>query len=106
MSIRKILDGLQTYDQAKIDKGKTARAGAASGQDAGAARTEAASGDKVSLSPEAKLAGVALGTAQAAPDVRRDRVEAIKARIADGTYAVDSKKIAEKLVGEDLDIYG
>lgn len=40
--------------------------------------------------------------AMATPDVREDRVAAIKAKMAEGTYKVDSEKIANGMVREAL----
>ncbi len=60
-----------------------------------------AKSDKVSVSPEALLRTEAYKTAMTAADVRQERVNAIKARIADGTYTIDTKKIAMALLTED-----
>ncbi len=37
------------------------------------------------------------------PDVRRDRIEALKQRISSGTYRIKSEKIASQLIGETLE---
>ncbi|MDL2307741.1 flagellar biosynthesis anti-sigma factor FlgM [Desulfovibrio sp. OttesenSCG-928-C06] len=60
--------------------------------------TPADSGDKVSLSTSA-LRDVVTQEATNAPEVRQDRVDAIKARINSGTYNIDSRDIASKLLG-------
>jgi negative regulator of flagellin synthesis FlgM len=100
MQIKNLIDGLGPYDKAKLekaesDKAKARRGDKAAGKDAG---------DKVSLSPEAKLRTEAYKAAQDAPEVRHDKVAAIKAQIASGEYTVDSRKIAEKLVRDELDL--
>lgn len=60
-----------------------------------------AQGDRVSVSPEAMLRTEAHKAANATPDVRQEKVDAIKASLADGTYSMDSKHIAQKLLAED-----
>lgn len=57
-----------------------------------------AEGDRVSLSQSARLHTLAYAEAGKAPDVRKDKVEELKARIASGDYTTDDRKIAEKLV--------
>ncbi len=64
-------------------------------------RQPAKSSDKVSVSPEAMLRTEAYKTAMTSADVRQERVNAIKARIADGSYTIDTKKIAMALLTED-----
>lgn len=54
------------------------------------------------ISGKAKEAAKAKSVATATPDVREDKIAALKARIADGSYKVDSKAIADKMVDEHL----
>lgn len=61
------------------------------------------SGSQVEISERAQLMNKAAETAKGAPDVRRDRVEALKAQILNGTYRIDSESVAEKLLQEHLD---
>jgi negative regulator of flagellin synthesis FlgM len=58
--------------------------------------------DRVSLSPQARELLNAQKALAAIPDVREEKVEAIKARIADGTYRIDSEQIAAKMIREPL----
>jgi len=58
--------------------------------------------DRVSLSLQARELLKAQKALAAIPDVRADKVEAIKARIADGTYRIDSEQIAAKMIREAL----
>jgi negative regulator of flagellin synthesis FlgM len=58
--------------------------------------------DRVSLSPQARELLNAQRALAAIPDVRAEKVEAIKARIADGTYRIDSEQIAAKMIRESL----
>jgi negative regulator of flagellin synthesis FlgM len=59
-------------------------------------------GDRVELSPLAKDLQKAAEVAQATPDVRADKVAALKAKIESGTYEVDSKKVASKMIVDSL----
>ena len=61
-------------------------------------------GDRISVSPEARLMTEAYRTAMNTTDIRQDKVDAIKERIASGSYSVDAKNIAEKMLQSDADI--
>lgn len=54
--------------------------------------------DKVSLSQAARLTAEAM----AQPEVRMDKVEAIRSQIALGTYKVDPQKIAAAMIASLL----
>ena len=62
-------------------------------------------GDRVNVSPEAKLLQEAHTAATNAPEVRQDRVNALKAQVEEGTYKPDSKKIAAKLVESEAQLF-
>ena len=49
-----------------------------------------------------RVKGIATGT----PDVRDDRVAALKRKIAEGSYQVDSDAIADRMVDEHLKMSG
>ncbi|MBQ7585545.1 MAG: flagellar biosynthesis anti-sigma factor FlgM, partial [Desulfovibrionaceae bacterium] len=53
----------------------------------------------------AKLFMEAKQAAQAAPDVRTDRVEALKPLVQSGTYPLDSKKIAADLIATEPGLF-
>ncbi len=63
------------------------------------------SGDRASVSPEAKLRAEGFSAALAAPEVRAERVDALKAKIAAGDYQIDARNIAEKMLKEDADLF-
>lgn len=63
-------------------------------------------GDRVSLSDEAKLRTEAYSAALAAPDVRQEKVDALKSKVESGEYQVDSRAVAEKLLKEEQDLFG
>ncbi len=58
--------------------------------------------DRVTLSPRAREFNEARRTLAGIPDVRADKVDAVKNRIADGSYRIDSEKIAAKMIREAL----
>ena len=62
-------------------------------------------GDTLHLSPEARLLAVARSTAMQADDVRQERVDILKAQVEDGTYKIDSQKIATKLLQDEAVLF-
>jgi negative regulator of flagellin synthesis FlgM len=54
--------------------------------------------DSVELSETARALTTATQSVAGAADVRQDRVAAIKAAIANGTYSVDSRTLARSMV--------
>ena len=59
-------------------------------------------GDVVQLSERARLAARATELAQAAPEVRQDKVDDLKARINAGTYNVSGQVVAEALLRKSV----
>lgn len=64
--------------------------------DSGAAKSE--------ISGKARDMAQARAVAQAAPDVREDKIAALRERIAQGKYSVDAQKVADRLVDEHLEM--
>lgn len=64
--------------------------------------TAVRSGAEVEISDTAKLMRQASDIAQGSADIRRDKIAALKKSIQDGTYEVDAREIAERLVEEHL----
>jgi negative regulator of flagellin synthesis FlgM len=54
--------------------------------------------DAVTISDNARSIAAATKAVSDAPEVREDRVNALKASIAAGTYSVDSRRLASKLI--------
>ena len=100
MEIKNKLGNLDPYvkteqsESASLDKAR---------RRAEAARTE--SGDRASVSPEAKLRAEGYSAALAAPEVRAETVAALKAKIAAGEYQIDPRNIAEKMLKEDAELF-
>lgn len=59
--------------------------------------------DFLEISQTGKDYQIAKSAVQAAPDIREDRVEAIKQQLASGTYDVTGQDIAERLVERYFD---
>ncbi len=70
-----------------------------------AAQATGAEADRISVSHDALLLTEALRTAQSAPDVREDKIAAIRSRIANGTYNIDARLIAGNIVKEDPGLF-
>lgn len=101
MEIKNYIKGLDPY-KVKMDQAdKNARA--KKGGDSGS--SEGSSGDKISLSNEAKLRTEAYQTAISAPEIRQAKVNAIKEQIASGNYTINARNIAEKMLAEEKDIF-
>src|SRR3989344_8544414 len=90
-----------------IEKAKTSErsqeaghSAAKSGLDSSKAAGGGRSGANVEISDRAKLMQQATDLAKASPDVRAEKVAALKKSIQDGTYKVDSQAVADKLVDE------
>lgn len=88
-----LLNSLDPYARTKVGQNVDDTAERAPGQTSAALR-----GDRVSLSDEARLLTVARAEAAAAPDLRREKVDALKQSVAEGTYTVYSQKVAQKLL--------
>jgi negative regulator of flagellin synthesis FlgM len=54
--------------------------------------------DAVSISDAARSLATAQKSVASAPDVREDRVAALKAAIANGSYSVDSRSLATSIL--------
>ena len=72
---------------------------------ASVAPSESSQGDTVSVSQDALLLTEARRTAQNTPDVRAEKVEALRIQVSNGTYKPDSKLIAANLVREEPGLF-
>ena len=88
-----------------MEKSAAARGDARARSRVGAAKEEAGQGDTVSVSQDALLMTEARRTAQNAPDVRSEKVEALRIQVANGTYKPDSRLIAANLVREEPGLF-
>ena len=90
-----------TSYRSRADRTEDAAAKAAKAREA---RSDS-EGDSIRLSHEAKLRTSARSTAMQAEDMRQERVDALKAQVAGGTYHIDNEKIAAKLLQEEADLF-
>jgi negative regulator of flagellin synthesis FlgM len=97
-----LLKGLDPY-RTRLDAKSEVNGVRARGTEEQAA---AASGDRVSLSPGARLHTVARAEAFGAPEVRQGKVDVLKDRIAAGDYTIDAGNIAEKLLESEVLLAG
>ncbi|EGY24805.1 MAG TPA: flagellar biosynthesis anti-sigma factor FlgM [Desulfovibrio sp.] len=103
MEIKNYLKNLDPY-RAKLEQSELQTKRNAARKEGDAASS--AQGDRVSLSDEAKLRTEAYSAALAAPDVRQEKVDALKSKVESGEYQVDSRAVAEKLLKEEQDLFG
>ena len=54
--------------------------------------------DKLEISQAGKDINVAKKAIKASPDVREDKIEAIKKQMAEGTYSVSTEALADKIL--------
>ncbi len=66
-------------------------------------RRERTGSDTLELSPDARLLHQALAAASRAPDVRSDRVEAVKAKLAAGELGQDPGRLADLMIDDLLE---
>jgi len=97
MQIKDVLNAVKGYEKPETEEvGRTSRKDS-SGRTSGRS-------DSVRISQEGRLFARALREAQESPEVRRARVNEIKEQVDAGTYVIDSRKTAAKIVEEDLDL--
>ncbi|MBW2092235.1 MAG: flagellar biosynthesis anti-sigma factor FlgM [Deltaproteobacteria bacterium] len=58
--------------------------------------------DRVEISVRSREIARAKELAESAPAVRQEKVEAVKAQLAAGTYQINSEDVAEKIIKESL----
>jgi negative regulator of flagellin synthesis FlgM len=80
--------------------------GEKAGEASSAERAASAGGASAEISEKGKEFAKAKAVANEAPDVREDKIAALKARIAEGKYKVDADAIADRMVDEHLKMHG
>lgn len=95
-----LVDGSKSEKTDKSNGAKEAKA--SSGSSLFAPQSNEAT--KVDLSPRAMEAKKIKEIAMSAPDVDEAKVEKFRKMIDEGTYKVDAKSIADKMVDEELQI--
>lgn len=90
-------------DRSKADAARSAAQTAAKSTSSAGAQS---AGDKVNVSFDGMLRTSAFATAMRTPDVRQEKVDAIRQSIDDGSYVIDNHKIATKLVQDEKAVFG
>lgn len=105
MSINGI-NNMGSYNRAMMEAANAARTKDTAGAPrAGAAPAAQATGDRINVSTDAVLRTEAYKVASASTDVRQEKVNAIKERIASGNYQIDNRRIASKLVQSEVALF-
>ena len=65
-------------------------------------KVELTQSDTVSLSKESKDIQLAEEAVAAEADIRAEKVDLIKQKVAEGTYEVNAEKVAESLIGATI----
>ena len=97
------IDKLGGYDSARqLQAAEASRAAAAERKTTPkpAAADQGGASDGVSFSDEARQLAAARQAVASAPDLREEKVSAIKQSIADGTYSVSPDVLARKMIAD------
>lgn len=87
------ITGPQSGTVPPVELGKVKKA-------AGVAGADAAQGDQIVLSTDVSAIAAAHKAIADTPDVRMDKVEAIRQQLAEGTYRINADTIADKMLTE------
>lgn len=61
--------------------------------------------DSVNVSSSGRLINEALKSAHSSPDLRQEKIAAIREKIANGTYQIDARRIARCLIREEPGLF-
>ena len=89
-----MVDGVKNNQKVGIGKGVESNIAKSGGVES--------HGADVEISDNAKLMRQASDIAKAASEIRKDKISALKKSIQEGSYQVDAKEIADRLVDEHL----
>ncbi|MBI4667532.1 MAG: flagellar biosynthesis anti-sigma factor FlgM [Nitrospinae bacterium] len=100
----KVFGADPNYNQARVEdlkkRDQAAAAKSAKYESGGAASAESKTSATVAVSGFAKEVSKAGTEVRNTPDIRREKVEAIKEKISKGEYYVSSEKIAGKIIDD------
>ncbi|MDR2503505.1 MAG: flagellar biosynthesis anti-sigma factor FlgM [Deltaproteobacteria bacterium] len=99
MEIKNTLNKLEAPYVGQLEQDKAETRQVAAGTD-----RQTASGDVVDIKSSSLKAAVA-SAALDAPDVRADKVASVQARLEDGSYSVDSRDIAAKMLQAGRELF-
>lgn len=93
------VQGTEVAQTRSATKSQQAKATDKSGTSSGASSTE---GARAEISAKGRELARAKDVAMSAPDTRDDKIAELKRRIAAGSYQVDAKAVADRMVDEHL----
>lgn len=103
MKINNNTPGHGLIEKAKVDTAQEILTGKAkTGQEPIKENGGSRSGASVEISDNARLMQKAMQAARSAPNARAEKVAQLKKGILEGSYKVDSAKVADRLVDEHL----
>jgi negative regulator of flagellin synthesis FlgM len=104
MDVTKV--GTERVQQDRVSEQTSAQKSQAAEKDATqvgtSSKAKSTSNPSVKWSADAQLMAEGLEVAKSTGDVRADRVAQVKDAIRNGTYKVDAKKIADRMIQESL----
>lgn len=86
----------------KVTHAQHAKKGEKAAEASSSARAAASGDANTEISAKGKEFAKAKAVANGAPDVREEKIAALKARIAEGKYKVDADAIADRMVDDHL----
>ena len=101
MDIKKIYGDINPYSTQKLQENTRVQPDQATQQ---TSATPQQTGDKVALSPEARLLATTMTVANSSPDVRADKVRDLKEQVQAGTYKPDIRKAAANLIRDEVSL--
>ncbi|HNM77438.1 MAG TPA: flagellar biosynthesis anti-sigma factor FlgM [Tepidiformaceae bacterium] len=96
------IDGLNLSGASMNPAGAAGAAGAGSAAESQAALKARGKQDVINLSNRGRIVAEASQAVRQSSDVRAERVAALKAAIANGTYSSNAREIAERLIANGL----
>ncbi|MEL7024002.1 MAG: flagellar biosynthesis anti-sigma factor FlgM [Pseudomonadota bacterium] len=98
------IDGVNSGGLSKIaDVGGNRRVSADNAQSKQSNTEQTQANDTVALTDNARLLARVEAAVAEAPDVDSAKVEAVKSAIQDGSYQVDDRQIADKILRSDIE---
>lgn len=94
MTINTITTGINSYESTRLEKTNKKHDSAIN------KKRNSEQNDTVSLSGESKLLAAGMQEAQNTPEIRQEKVAALKEQIQNDTYQINPKAIATKIVDE------
>jgi negative regulator of flagellin synthesis FlgM len=92
------IDGINPLATSRLGHNPAAEGEERDGSERAGAAERAGAQDRATLSVRGRFIGQAVAAVASAPEVRAERVAALKAAIADGSYKSNARQIAARLL--------